>query len=609
MPDTPFEYTPNLAIGKFHDDEFPGETELNSMRDKLDRLMVVSGAIATRPAHAITTPPRLFYSTDETPRTLYRDDPVNGWEAILQDAQEKISVVYGAAGNIPVFAPNGELSNSGMPLVSLVGALIWYGGWSAASGSLPAAPMARAYYAVTAAGTVSGESYVVGDIIVYNIGDPSLPSSWTHLPTGAIAFPADALSQDEVDRIQLNDGGTRTENRIPVFDATGDLKESAYGTTELAAMASDIVEVQGDLATAEADIIGLDSDKADKVVPAAAGNIAKLSVAGNLQDSGIPITDIGDLVADIVAAEADIDALEVDVAAAEATIETHSTDIASLQTAKADVIAAPVEDNLVAQDATGNIKDGGKKISTMVSDTDTEVPTAGAVVDYAPARAAAPAEDNLKSFDDAGNDKDSGVAIEAAVTDSAAKIPTSAAVVDYAVPIPATAAENDIATFNASKGVQASGKQIETSLTDTDAKIPTSQAVKEHVLAARPRAFIISLGVAAVAEATPNLLVVQIPYAMSLAKVRLSFNAAAPTGTGSTKGLIKYHATDPTALATIFSTGPETEAPAVTDGNFSDDSGTPDTVTLAAGSWIGVGFSSICGTTGGTGWQFTLLEA
>ena len=95
-------------------------------------------------------------------------------------------------------------------------------------------------------------------------------------------------------------------------------------------------------------------------------------------------------------------------------------------------------------------------------------------------------------------------------------------------------------------------------------------------------------------SAADDLVFVRVPYAMTLAKVRLG-NVTKGTGTGSNKAKVKYHATDPSATATIFAS--ETNAPATTSSTFTADSGAPTTTSLAAGGWLSIGFSAVTATT------------
>jgi hypothetical protein len=113
---------------------------------------------------------------------------------------------------------------------------------------------------------------------------------------------------------------------------------------------------------------------------------------------------------------------------------------------------------------------------------------------------------------------------------------------------------------------------------------------------------IILPGTAYVAD---NIVWSRVSNNMTLAMVRLGLYPA-PTGTGSTKLKILYHATDPASAVTLFSS--ETNAPAITASNVTADSGAPTVTALAAGGWIGIGFSAICGTTAGTNGIIELLE-
>jgi hypothetical protein len=116
----------------------------------------------------------------------------------------------------------------------------------------------------------------------------------------------------------------------------------------------------------------------------------------------------------------------------------------------------------------------------------------------------------------------------------------------------------------------------------------------------------IMVTISGTAYVADNIVWVRLPYAMTLAKVRLGLQTKG-TGTGSTKAKVMYHATDPSAVATVFTS--ETDAPACTSSDFTDDSGAPSTTALSAGGWIGIGFSAVCATTPGGNAVIELLEA
>jgi hypothetical protein len=86
-----------------------------------------------------------------------------------------------------------------------------------------------------------------------------------------------------------------------------------------------------------------------------------------------------------------------------------------------------------------------------------------------------------------------------------------------------------------------------------------------------------------------NIVMIRIPFAMTLSKVRAGAKVA-PT-VSVIKPKLMYHATDPDSVATIFAS--ETNAPSIAVGDHTDDSGSPTTTSLAAGGWMGIGFSAI----------------
>lgn len=90
---------------------------------------------------------------------------------------------------------------------AVTGALVYQGGWSAASGSYPANPAKGHFYKVTTSGTVSGKAYAVGDQILYN------GSSWDHISNNelvtSVGGNVGAISDQQLlDAIKRKDGAS-----------------------------------------------------------------------------------------------------------------------------------------------------------------------------------------------------------------------------------------------------------------------------------------------------------------------------------------------------------------------------------------------------------------
>jgi len=103
-----------------------------------------------------------------------------------------------------------------------------------------------------------------------------------------------------------------------------------------------------------------------------------------------------------------------------------------------------------------------------------------------------------------------------------------------------------------------------------------------------------------------DIIVARISKAMTITKVRLGVGKTAPTG-DTLIGDVHYHATDPTAMTTIFTTGPGTNRPEIAIGAFTDDSGAPDVTVLAEGGWVGFSIDQIGSTLPGENVVFELL--
>jgi len=69
--------------------------------------------------------------------------------------------------------------------------------------------------------------------------------------------------------------------------------ELETATSGVATNAANIATNTTEIAANDTDISDLQSDKADKIVPSAVGNVATLSASGNLQDGGLLVTDVG----------------------------------------------------------------------------------------------------------------------------------------------------------------------------------------------------------------------------------------------------------------------------------------------------------------------------
>lgn len=456
MPTTPYAYTSNLQIGLFHDGDRPGENELNSMRNKIDRLVIVRGTLASRPAHAVTTPPRLYYATDDGDGKLYYDDPSLGWTVLLENFDTS----------------------------AFTAGMTYKGAWDASGGAYPSTASVGDFYKISVAGTIDGTDYGVNDHMIYN------GTGWDRIPNAEVTSPADALTQDEVNRLQKQDGDTHDYQDIPMFDSVGDLTSSGYTKSDLDNMQTAVASPTD-------------------------GNLLQMDGNGDMEDSGLNVSDVTTAQQDIETAEADIDALEARMATAESDIDALEAEVDAIDVdGKMDKISPPTDGNLVQMDENGNAEDSGKSIAAQVNNTDNEVPTGAAVQTYAPARATTPSEDNLKSFDADGNDRDSGVAPETVLTDdSDANVPTSKAVADYAMKRTAystdgnvvqfdengdaeesslpvadiarrvgTPTENNIMTQDADGDPKDSGKAFETSVTDDDTMVPTSGAVSDFAV-------------------------------------------------------------------------------------------------------------------------------
>ncbi len=144
-------------------------------------------------------------------------------------------------------------------------------------------------------------------------------------------------------------------------------------------------------------------DKADKITPALANNLAGLDGSGNLTDSGIIVNDSGVLTTEIWTAD-------------------------KIDTTKADKITPALANNLAGLDINGNLTDSG----IIVNDSGvltTEIWTA-AKIDTTKADKVASITTNLVELDGSGNLADSGIIVNdsgVAVTDlwSADKIDTT----------------------------------------------------------------------------------------------------------------------------------------------------------------------------------------
>jgi len=86
-----------------------------------------------------------------------------------------------------------------------------------------------------------------------------------------------------------------------------------------------------------------------------------------------------------------------------------------------------------------------------------------------------------------------------------------------------------------------------------------------------------------------NIVYFRISKAMTLSKVRIGA-VTAPTGASLIVD-VNYHATDPTAMTTIFVT--QTNRPTIADGAHTGDSGTPNITSLAEGGWIGISIDQV----------------
>ncbi len=109
-----------------------------------------------------------------------------------------------------------------------------------------------------------------------------------------------------------------------------------------------------------------------------------------------------------------------------------------------------------------------------------------------------------------------------------------------------------------------------------------------------------------------NIVYMRVPYDFTLSFVRLGAGGA-PTDDVLT-GAVSYHATNPVTAkysvsSTIFTTGPETNAPSIASTNFTDDSGAPDVTALVKGGWVWFSVKNIGSNLPGADVVFELLQA
>lgn len=102
-----------------------------------------------------------------------------------------------------------------------------------------------------------------------------------------------------------------------------------------------------------------------------------------------------------------------------------------------------------------------------------------------------------------------------------------------------------------------------------------------------------------------NIQYARIPKAFTLSKVQIAVDSA-PTGANLIVD-VHYHATDPTSLTTVFTT--TGNRPEIAASGTTDDSGTPDVTSLAAGGIVGICIDQVGSTLPGSNLMVTLVAS
>jgi hypothetical protein len=102
-----------------------------------------------------------------------------------------------------------------------------------------------------------------------------------------------------------------------------------------------------------------------------------------------------------------------------------------------------------------------------------------------------------------------------------------------------------------------------------------------------------------------NIMYVRVPKAFTISKVQIAVTTA-PTDASLTVD-VNYHATDPTSLTTIFTTGPGTERPSIASTATTDDSGAPDVTSIAAGGFLSFSVDAVGSTVAGANLMVTIV--
>ena len=104
-----------------------------------------------------------------------------------------------------------------------------------------------------------------------------------------------------------------------------------------------------------------------------------------------------------------------------------------------------------------------------------------------------------------------------------------------------------------------------------------------------------------------NVMYVRSPKAFTISKVQVALSVAGNTS-GAVTVDVNYHATDPTALVTIFTD--QGKRPSMAFTATTDDSDAPDITSVAAGGFLSFSVDAICGgTIPGTNLMVTIVAA
>lgn len=591
MPPTlPYAKTETIDIGKFHDNDLPGEAELNGMRDKIDRCSI--RFVATRADLPVspslsTVPRRVYFILDESKWTregngVYDDLPL-ATDAAL--ALKEASANKGAANGYAGLDATGKI-----PVEQLPTSLMTYKGmWNANTNTPEVADgfgNAGDVYRVSVAGTqdlgAGSDDYAVGDIIIYS------GSVWQHSSvadavvsingrSGVVTLTKDDVGLDQVDNTSDVDKPISTATQTAL-----DLKADENAIVHLTGAES----VAG-VKTFTSTPIGPDAD------PTVDNELARKKYVDDELTAGLAIKADDSAVMHLTGDETatgskTLETVGIGAAAnAKTVLDVTSTTkgsrpFPSMTTTQRNSLVTPPEGLHIYNTTTHQDEVWNGTAWVVV----------GAVYSVNGQTGTAVLDQSDVGLGNVDNTSDANKPVSSAQQTAL----DAKAVKDFSgLTEKTTLHADDVFIINDSEASGVLRKVKKSNVSSGGGAVTRSiqQPIDGQVYV------------------QDTIVWRRIPYAMTLSKVRLGLYPA-PTGTGSTKGFIVYHATTPASATTIFTTGPETNAPAVTNGNLTADSGIPDVTSLAAGGWVGFGFKSVCATTPGGGSPggaiFELLE-